>query len=75
MKVTLAVLSGASQLKEATTKYTKHTKNGAPNIGAPFLFFGFNSPRDESASLRKLFPLRMQFFVAFVPFVVASSKD
>ena len=40
-------------------------------------FFNWNTPRDESISSRKQFPLRMQFlffFVLFVSFVVASFR-
>jgi hypothetical protein len=40
---------------------------------SPCLSLGLNSPRDERASSRELFPKELQFFGPFVCFVVASS--
>ena len=48
---------------EITTKSTKHTKK---------TFLKVNSPRASRTSPHKLFPFKMQFFVLFVSFVVAS---
>jgi hypothetical protein len=51
---------------EATTKDTKHTKKN---------FLNGNTPRGSSISPRWLFPLKLQFFVSFVRFVVNSPAD
>jgi hypothetical protein len=61
--------------KEATTKHTKGAKSIAhnPKSRSPRFSLRLNTTRDSRMSSRKLFPLRMQFFVLSVPFVVASS--
>jgi hypothetical protein len=56
-------LAGSWIYGEITTKGTKHTKK---------TFLKGNSPRASSTSPHKLFPLKMQFFVLFVCFVVDS---
>jgi hypothetical protein len=60
--------------EEATTKHTKGTKGHRariqPTIADPFLKGELSLATEIEA--RKLFPLELQFFVLFVPFVVAS---